>query len=77
MPRYFFEFHADAYGDARQSSGFRASYGYEKGAQLISRETVTPSSPTGCRPCSYLYYSSRPQSYIELRRGGVSLYIGT
>ena len=38
VPRYFFEFHADAYGDARQGSGFRAGYGYEKGAQLISRD---------------------------------------
>ena len=38
MPKYFFEFHADAYGDARQGSGFRAGYGYEKGTQLISRD---------------------------------------
>ena len=38
VPRYFFEFHADAYGDARQGSGFRAGYGVEKGAQLISRD---------------------------------------
>ena len=38
VPRYFFEVHADAYGDARQGSGFRAGYGYEKGAQLISRD---------------------------------------
>ena len=38
MPRYFFEFHADAYGNARQGSGFRAGYGYGKGAQLISRD---------------------------------------
>ena len=36
VPRYFFEFHADAYGDARQGGSFRAGYGYEKGAQLIS-----------------------------------------
>ena len=41
VPRYFFEFHADAYdayGDARQGSGFRAGYGYEKGTRLISSD---------------------------------------
>ena len=29
---------AAAYGDGSQGSGFRAGYGYEKGAQLISRD---------------------------------------
>ena len=38
VPRYSFSFHADAYGDATQGSGFRAGYGYEKGAQLITRD---------------------------------------
>ena len=38
VPRYFFEFHADAYGDARQGGSFRAGYGYEKGVQLIFRD---------------------------------------
>ena len=38
VPRYFFEFHADAYGDARQGGSFRAGYGYEKGTQLIFRD---------------------------------------
>ena len=38
VPRYVFEFHADKYGDARQGSGFRAGYGYEKGRRNIYRE---------------------------------------
>ena len=38
VPRYFFEFHAAGYGDARQGNGFRAGYGYEKGARRIHGE---------------------------------------
>ena len=38
VPRYFFEFHSATYGDARQGSGFRAGYGYEKGARRVHGE---------------------------------------
>ena len=38
VPRYSFSFHAAAYGDGSQGSGFRAGYGYEKGRRNIHRE---------------------------------------
>ncbi len=39
VPRYFFEFWGDAYGDARQGCGFRAGYGYEKCVKNIYEDT--------------------------------------
>ena len=38
VPRYSFSFHAAAYGDGSQGSGFRAGYGYEKGRRNIYGE---------------------------------------
>ena len=40
VPRYAFEFHADAYGDGRQGCGFRAGYGYEYCAMNIYEHNV-------------------------------------
>ena len=40
VPRYFFEFHGDAYGDGRQGCAFRAGYGYEHCTKNIHEEHV-------------------------------------
>ena len=38
VPRYSFSFHAAAYGDGSQGSGFRAGYGCEKGRRNVHGE---------------------------------------
>ena len=73
VPRYFFEFHADAYGDARQGSGFRAGYGYEKGAQLISRDghSLFTNSLIPLRAVlggTAVEYAGRPDPHLARRR---------
>ena len=40
VPRYSFEFHADAYGDAKQGCVFRAGYGYEKCVKNIYKDNA-------------------------------------
>ena len=47
VPRYFFEFHADAYGDARQGSGFRAGYDFEAIGGAVDYEFVLYTGSTG------------------------------
>ena len=38
VPLFWFRFHADVYGDGSQGCGFRAGYGYERGARNIFGE---------------------------------------